>query len=208
MLVEPVQCCCTVVHFTFCYCGFDTDIHPTSRRLGQVPSRENSSNHPLRDRERQAQPFLSLKKKAECHVKESSRRYFQRRFGNGQVEDNEFGVKKPPNKKDPLQDVSDSDSPWNLELEHGGVSSRCRKLTPNTNPNPTMYSQERQQADTQHARTWKQERRDELSNSASARRLERGEDIQMSRLEMEFRNMQISHYRYLEKVTKKTCERS
>ena len=80
--------------------------------------------------------------------------------------------------------------------------------TRNTNPNPTVYSQERQQADTQHARTWKQERRDEPSNSASARRLERGEDIQMSRLEMDFRNMQISHYRHLEKVTKKTCERS
>ena len=55
MLVEPVQYCCTLVHFTVCYSGFDTDLHPTARRLGQVSSREKSSNHPLRDRERQAQ---------------------------------------------------------------------------------------------------------------------------------------------------------
>ena len=43
-------------------------------------------------------------------------------------------------------------------------------------------------------------RRDEPSDSASARRLERGEDPQMGRSKMEFHNTQISNYRYFEKV--------
>ena len=46
-----------------------------------------------------SQSFLSLKQKAECHVKERTSRYFQRRFGDGEVETNEFGVTKPPEYK-------------------------------------------------------------------------------------------------------------
>ena len=107
---------------------------------------------------------------------------------------------------DPPQDVSDSDSPANPELEHGGVSSRGRKLTQNTNQNPTMYSQERQQDDTQSSSTRKLGRRGEPSDTARARRLERGEDTQMGRSKMEFHNMQISSYRYLEKVLKKPAK--
>ena len=83
------------------------------------------------------------------------------------------------------QDMSDSNSLGNPELEHGGVSSRGRKLTQNTNQNPTMSSQERQQDDTQ---------------SSSAKQAERGEDIHMGRSRREFHNMQISDYRYLVKV--------
>ena len=100
------------------------------------------------------------------------------------------------------QDVSDSNSPVNSELEHGGVSSRGRKLKQNTNQNPTMYCQERQQDDTQSSSTRKLGRRDEPSDSARARRLERGEDTQVGRSKMELHNMQISNYRYLEKVFK------
>ena len=44
--------------------------------------------------------FVSRRKQSamskRAHVKESSRKYFQRRFGNGKAEGNEFGVKKPP----------------------------------------------------------------------------------------------------------------
>ena len=63
-------------------------------------------------------------------------------------------------------------------------------------PTPTLCSQERQQDDTLPGR------RDEPSSSDSARKLERGEDIQIGRSETEFHNMQISDHRYLEKVFK------
>ena len=65
-----------------------------------------------------------------------------------------------------------------------------------------MYSQERQQDDTQSSRTRKPERRDDSSDSARARKLERGEDIQFERSKLHFHNMQISDFRYLEKVFK------
>ena len=45
-------------------------------------------------------------------------------------------------------------------------------------------------------------RRDEISSSASARKLERDEDIQIGRSKMEFHNMQVSDHQYLEKVFK------
>ena len=83
-------------------------------------------------------------------------------------------------KEDPPQDSSDPNSPGNQELDQS-VSSRDRKQTRNINPNPTMYSQERQQDDTQPSSTRKLGRRDESSNSAVARKLERGEDIQFGR---------------------------
>ena len=40
-------------------------------------------------------PFLSFKLKAECHVKERTRRYFRRMFGDGEAETFEFGVAQP-----------------------------------------------------------------------------------------------------------------
>ena len=56
-------------------------------------------------------------------------------------------------KKDPPQDSSDPNSPVNRELDQSCVSSSGRKLTRNINPNPTTYSQERQQDDTQSSST-------------------------------------------------------
>ena len=47
------------------------------------------------------QPFLCLKQRAECHLKESSRRYFQRRFGKGKAEANEFGVESTTANRSP-----------------------------------------------------------------------------------------------------------
>ena len=105
-------------------------------------------------------------------------------------------------KKDPPQDLSDPNSLVNQEFDQSCVSSG-RKLTRNINPNPIMYSQERQQDDTQSSSTRNLERRDEPSSSAHARKLERGEDIPIGRSKMEFHNMQISVHRYLEKVFKK-----
>ena len=58
-----------------------------------------------------------------------------------------------------------------------------------------MYSQERQQGDDQSSSTRKLVRRDESSNSARARKLERGsEDNQLRRSKLLFHNMQISDW--------------
>ena len=105
-------------------------------------------------------------------------------------------------KKDHPQDSSDPNSPGNQELDQSCVSSRDKKLKRHINPNPTMYSQEWQQDDTQFSSTNKLGRRDESSNSACARKLERGEDIQFGRPKSHFHNVQISDHRSLEKVFK------
>ena len=102
-------------------------------------------------------------------------------------------------KKDPPQDLSDPNSLGNQELDQSCVSVRGRKLLRNTNQNPTICSQERQQG--QSSSTRKLGRRDESSNSARARKLSaRGEDNQFGRLKSH--NVQISDCRYLEKVFK------
>ena len=48
---------------------------------------------------------------------------------------------------------------------------------------------------------------DKLSSSARARKLERGEDIQIGRSKMEFQNMQISDNQYFVKVFKNLREK-
>ena len=46
-------------------------------------------------------------------------------------------------KNDSLHEMSDSNSPVNAKVEHGGVSAFVRKLTRDTSQNPAMYSQVR-----------------------------------------------------------------
>ena len=46
-------------------------------------------------------------------------------------------------KKDSPRDMSDSNSPLNAKVEHGGVSAFVWKLTRHTSQNPAMYSQVR-----------------------------------------------------------------
>ena len=105
-------------------------------------------------------------------------------------------------KKNPPQDSSDSNSPENQEFDQSSVSSSGRKRETSTQTQQWMYSQERQQDDSRSPSTRKLGRRDEPSSSASARKLERGEDIQIGRSNIEFHNMQISGHRCLEKVVK------
>ena len=45
------------------------------------------------------QPF-SFEQKEECHVQEISGKYGQRRFGSGETETDEFGVKELPQRKE------------------------------------------------------------------------------------------------------------
>ena len=66
-------------------------------------------------------------------------------------------------KKDSSQELSDQTSPVNQELDQSGVLVRSWKLLRDTNQNPTMNCQERQQEDAQSFSTWKQGRRDESS---------------------------------------------
>ena len=54
--------------------------------------------------------------------------------------------------------------------------------------------------DTQSSSPRKLGRRDEPSSSARAKKLERGEDIQIERSKMKFHNMQISDHRYIESL--------
>ena len=66
-----------------------------------------------------------------------------------------------------------------------------------------MYSQERQQDDTQSSSTRKLDGGNEPSSSASARKLERGEDTQIGRSKM-----QTSDHQYLENVFKNLRKKS
>ena len=80
-------------------------------------------------------------------------------------------------------------------LDQNGVLARSRKLLRDTNQSPTMYSQARQQGDTQSSSTGKQERRDKPSSSARARKLSaRREHNQFGKSKFHFHNMQISTY--------------
>ena len=88
----------------------------------------------------------------------------------------------------------------NQELDQSYVSPSVRKLTRNSNQDPTTYSQERQQDDTLSSSHKKLRRSGEFVSSASTRKLERGEDIQIGRSKIEFHIMLISDHRYLEKV--------
>ena len=79
------------------------------------------------------------------------------------------------------KDSSDSITPRNQEFDQSCVSSSGKKLTRITNPQPTLYSLERQQDDTPSCSTRKLVRNGEFSSSASAKNLEWGEDIQIGR---------------------------
>ena len=68
-------------------------------------------------------------------------------------------------------------------------------------------STQTQQCMLQRDNTRKLGRRDEPSSSASARKLERGEDIQIGRSKMEFHNMQISDHQHFKKVFKKVFKK-
>ena len=74
-------------------------------------------------------------------------------------------------KKNSSRELSDQTSPGNQELDQSEVLVSSWKLLRDTNQNPTMNCQERQQGDAQSFITWKQGRRDESSNSARARKL-------------------------------------
>ena len=51
-------------------------------------------------------------------------------------------------KKDPPEDLGDSNSPENQKLDQSCFSSSGKKLTRNINQNPTMYAPERQHQET------------------------------------------------------------
>ena len=133
------------------------------------------------------QPFL-------CHVEERARRFFKRRFGDGEAETNEFGVAQPLEcEEEPsARHVRFQKTPENAKAEQGGVSSGIWKQMRDTSQNPAVYSQMRQQEDTQNANTGKQERRSDFSDSTGIWKQMRGVETHVNRAKMDFHNMQIS----------------
>ena len=105
-------------------------------------------------------------------------------------------------KKTPPQDSSAPNSRENQELNQSYVPPSARKLIRNSNQDPTAFSQERRQDDTLSCSTKKLGRSGESASSASTRKLERGEDIQIGRTTVQVQTLQISEYRHLEKVFK------
>ena len=73
-----------------------------------------------------------LKQKAECHVKERARRYFRRRFGDGEAETYEFddgdvvSHNLSSTRKNSPQDLSDSNNPEPVRAEQGNWKIWCR----------------------------------------------------------------------------------
>ena len=124
------------------------------------------------------EPF-SFKQKAECHVQESSGKHGWRRFGSGETETDEFGVKEPPERNENISARFEcSNSPENQGLGQSYVSSSVRKLVRNSNQDPTAYSQERRQDDTLSSSTRKLVRSGESASSLSTRKLVRKPELQ------------------------------
>ena len=103
-------------------------------------------------------------------------------------------------RKNSPQDLSDSNNPGNAKAEQGGVSTSVWKHMRDTNHHPAVLSQARQQEGTQHADTWKQEKRSGSSDSTSVCIHMPGVETHMIRSKMEFRNVQISDHQQLRKV--------
>ena len=146
----------------------------------------------------------SFKHKADCHVQESSGKHGQRRFGGGETETDEFGVKNLLSaKKTHSQDSSGSNSPrgiksWIRVLFHGAPGNRCET----TKKDPTAFSQERRRDGTPSSSTRELVRSGESAGSASTRKLVQGDDVQIERTRLEFNNMQVSDHRYRERASR------
>ena len=92
-------------------------------------------------------------------------------------------------RKDSPQDMSSSSNPVNAKTEQGDVEQMR-----NTSQDPAMHSQVRQQEDTEHVSSWKQEARNDFSDSSGIWKQTRGVDTNMNSI------MKISNYQYAAKV--------
>ena len=90
-------------------------------------------------------PPSSFKQKAECHVQESSRKYSERGVGSGETETNELGAKGPSE----CEKRSSSRFGWSKQAGESRIGSMLCFI-----PRP-IYSQDRQQDDTQSSSTRK-----------------------------------------------------
>ena len=87
-----------------------------------------------------------------------------------------------------------------MTFQQQAAASGGQQQAPSSVVNPWLSADMR-------SSTRKLVRKEELSSSARARKLERGEDIQIGRSKMEFNNMQISDHRYFRKSSR-TCAKS
>ena len=85
-----------------------------------------------------------------CHIQESSGKYLERRVGSSEAETYDFGIKEPPE----CEERFFTRVGWSNQSGKSGVLARSRKLLRDTNRNPTMNCQKRQQGDAQSFSTW------------------------------------------------------
>ena len=85
--------------------------------------------------------------------------------------------------------------PRNPYLDSESVSAGTRKLARNRDQNPATCSQERNQGG-----CWKQQRGDVCDCSGGRRKQQCGVENQLDRTRLDILNMQISEYRYVDKV--------
>ena len=93
-------------------------------------------------------------------------------------------------RKNPPQDLRDPMNPGNVDEERGGHSSSGKLVRTDQSQDPIEYSQVRRQKSTQHANSWKQEDRDESSNSTGSGKLLRTVNTKTEFQIMKFTNHQ------------------
>ena len=158
------------------------------------------------------QPFHSFKQKAECHVNKRARRYFRKRFGDGEAETFEFHDGEVETYEFGVEQHLEYEEEFSAIFERFQQSGECQsgtrrcfnqRLETDAGHEPkssSEYCQARQQEDTQNADTWKQEKRSGSWDSNSVWKQMRGVETHMNRSKMAFRYMQISNHQYLGKV--------
>ena len=93
-------------------------------------------------------------------------------------------------KKNSAQELGDSNNPGDAQTRQGSVSLSTGKLVRDTDQNPAEHSQVWKQESTQTAKSWKQEKKSESSQSTSTSKVVRGVDSHTNRLETGFRYME------------------
>ena len=80
------------------------------------------------------------------------------------------------------------------------VLGSTRKLARNKDQNPAACSQDRNEDNPRQGGCWKQQRGDACDSSGGCWKLQRGVENQLERTRLDYHNVQISDYRYVEKV--------
>ena len=136
----------------------------------------------------------SFKQEAECYVQESSGKYFKRRFGSGETETHELGVKETP---EVIQTARES-----VKFDQSCVSSSCRKLTRKINQNQQCILKRGNKMTLNLPAPGNWDGEMNLQAQPAPGNWSEVETSESEGQKMEFQNMQISDHQYLKKVFK------